>query len=84
MPPAAQQTGRLFEGQRNLYCCCSHPALQGPELRPLLSQLGFPYTILKVARTNLDQRGMPGVETFIERRGLGFQPLPLARARERG
>lgn len=29
----------------------------------------------------MDQRGMPRVEIFIERR-LGFQPLPLAKVRE--
>lgn len=53
-------------------------------LRPLPSQPWFPHAPLKVARANMDRGGIPGVEKFIERRGLRFQPLRLARGRERG
>lgn len=59
-------------------------SIEGLMLRPLPSQPWFPHAPLKVARANMDRGGIPGVEKFIDRRGLRFQPLPLARGRERG
>lgn len=54
------------------------PGLQYPIPRPFLSQPWFPNAPFKVASANTVQLGIPTVETFIERRGLGFQPPSLA------